>query len=104
MQTYSDENRRNNAYALPDVEIFQLTAEEAATQDEDAVYEAMKVYPLASMNSRDHDKAIQWIIDEYGITGGYFYWYCLPGCLPDSDIVGPFDSRAEAEEDAQDTI
>lgn len=23
-----------------------------------------------------------------GITGGWFYWYCRPGCMSDSDPVG----------------
>ena len=27
------------------------------------------------------------------------YWYCFPGCMPDSDIFGPFATRAEAIED-----
>lgn len=26
---------------------------------------------------------------------GWFYWYCLPGCLPDSEPFGPFSSEAE---------
>ena len=45
----------------------------------------------------------------YAETGGIDYlsapgWYwqaCFPGCLPDSDPVGPFDSEAEALADAQ---
>lgn len=26
----------------------------------------------------------------------YFYWYCIPGCLPSSDCFGPYDSEGEA--------
>lgn len=33
---------------------------------------------------------------------GWFYWFCFPGCLPDSDMIGPFDSAEEALADAQD--
>ena len=30
-----------------------------------------------------------------------FYWQsCFPGCIPDSDAIGPFQSEAEAIEDA----
>jgi len=29
----------------------------------------------------------------------WWYWFCLPGCLPDSDPSGPFDSELEAQED-----
>ena len=42
------------------------------------------------------------MIDEEGITGGWFYWYCFPGCMPDSEATGPFATRAEALKDAQD--
>ena len=32
----------------------------------------------------------------------WYYWYCFPGCLPDSDPIGPFDTEEEAIEDARD--
>lgn len=32
---------------------------------------------------------------------GWYYWYCFPGCLPDSDPIGPFDSEADALADAR---
>jgi hypothetical protein len=32
---------------------------------------------------------------------GWYYWFCFPGCLPDSDPVGPFDTQEEAIADAQ---
>ena len=101
MQAYSDPKRASDPHALPDVEVFQLTAEEVAQSDEDLVYEAMKAYPLATMNSRDRDKAIAWIVETYGITGGWYWQSCFPGCLPDSDPIGPFDTEAEALADAQ---
>jgi DNA-directed RNA polymerase subunit RPC12/RpoP len=31
---------------------------------------------------------------------GWWWWSCLPGCLPDSDVLGPFKTEAEALEDA----
>jgi hypothetical protein len=33
---------------------------------------------------------------------GWYWWSCFPGCLPDSDPMGPFDTEAEALADAQD--
>jgi hypothetical protein len=27
---------------------------------------------------------------------GWYYWYCQPGCLPDSEPVGPYDSEEDA--------
>lgn len=32
---------------------------------------------------------------------GWYWWSCFPGCLPDGDPVGPFDTSAEAYHDAQ---
>lgn len=33
---------------------------------------------------------------------GWFYWSCFPGCLPDSDPFGPFESERAAIDDADD--
>ena len=30
----------------------------------------------------------------------WFYWFSMPGCLPDSSTYGPFDTEAEAMADA----
>lgn len=102
MQAYSNPKRESNPYALPDIEVFQLTAEEAVQQDEDLMWEAGKKFPLMHMNSRDRDKAIAWAVEESGTTGGWFWWSCLPGCMPDGPAMGPFNSREEALADARD--
>jgi hypothetical protein len=34
-------------------------------------------------------------------SAGWYYWYCLPGCLPDSDPYGPFETEEEAIADAR---
>lgn len=31
------------------------------------------------------------------LPDGWYYWWCLPGCLPDSEPFGPFDSYDDAE-------
>ena len=33
----------------------------------------------------------------------WYWWYCFPGCLPDSDPFGPFDSEQEAIDNAWET-
>ena len=103
MQAYSSPKRASDPYSLPDVEVFQLTAAEAASQDEDLVYEYMKrpEFRLASMNSHTREAMLDAIVKEEGITGGWFWWTCLPGCLPDSCAFGPFATRSEALADAQ---
>jgi len=75
-QYYSDESRENSPYALPDVEVFYATEGELsdfANTDDDEVFPA-----------------------------GWYWWTCFPGCLPDSDPIGPFESEEEALADARD--
>ena len=101
MQIYSDPSRETDPHALPDIEVFQLTSEEAAGLDEDAAYEASKEFPLMHVNSRDHSRAVEWIIEEYGDNAGWYWWSCFPGCLPDSAPLGPFETQQEAVDDSQ---
>ena len=103
-QAYSTPERESDPHALPDIEVFQLTAREVAEQDEDLIYEYMKrhEFRLASMNSRARDAMFDAMIDEEGIEGGWFYWYCFPGCLPDSQPMGPYNTRDEALKAARD--
>lgn len=102
-QAYSDPDREDDPHALPDLEIFQMTATEVAATMEDEVYEFMRrpEFRLASMNSRDRECMLDAMVAELGIQGGWFYWYCFPGCLPDSEAIGPFATYAEAEKAAQ---
>jgi hypothetical protein len=103
MQVYSNPKRESDPHALPDVEVFYMTAEEHVTQDEDLMWEATKKFPFATMSSRDREKAIEWAVEESGATGGWFYWYCLPGCLPDSSPEGPFPTADAAKQAAQES-
>jgi hypothetical protein len=102
-QHYSDPSRESDKWALPDIEVFQLTAREVAERDEDAIYEYMKDprFKLAAMNGRIRDAMFDEMIEDEGITGGWFYWYCFPGCMPEGDAMGPYDTHAEALAAAQ---
>ena len=104
-QEYSNHERESDPYALPDVEVFQLTARETAELDDEMVYEYMRrnEFRLASMNTKTRDAIFDTMVEEQGITGGWFYWFCFPGCLPDSEPIGPFDTKAEALKDAQES-
>jgi len=76
-QHYSDPTRAEETYSLPDVETFHRTEEE--------------------------NRADGWLDDEgEPMPAGWYWWTCLPGCMPDSDPFGPFETEAEAVEDAQD--
>lgn len=102
-QAYSNPKRASSPYSLPDVEVFQLTATEAAAQDEDLIWQYGKrpEFRLYNMNSNVQEAMLEAIVKEEGITGGWFWWTCSPGCLPDSSAFGPFKTQAEALADAQ---
>ncbi len=104
MQAYSDPSRESDPHALPDVEVFQLTASEVAELDTDTIDEYMHrhEFRLAQMNSRVRESMIDAIVEDNGITGGWFWWSCFPGCLPDGNPNGPFDTEEDALADAQD--
>ena len=105
-QEYSDPSRKSDPYALPDVEVFQLTAHEVAALDEDTIYKYAKrhEFKTAFMSGRTMDTMLDAIVEEESITGGWFWQACFPGCLPDGPPNGPFDTYAEALADAQDII
>ncbi len=75
MQSYSDPTRAADQTALPNLEVF-------------------------------HNDGMLLLFDEEGeeLEVGWYWWPCFPGCLPDGAPAGPFDSAAEAEEDAQDAL
>lgn len=107
MQAYSDPTREADPYALPDVEVFEMTAHEVAAMDEDLVWEYAKrhEFRLAHMNSQVRQQMLDAIVEEQQLMGGWFWWSCFPGCLPESAPMGPFatrmDALADAQEDAQ---
>ena len=79
-QIYTDETREEEPYALPNAEVFYVSQMEV------------------NYNLQNIDHA-----DEYTITeAGWYWWSCFPGCLPDSDAIGPFETEQEAINDARD--
>lgn len=101
---YSMPESERSEHTLPDIEVFQLTAREFAESDsnEELIHEwsQKREFRLAGMNSRVRDAMFDAMIEEEGIEGGWFWWTCLPGCLPDSAAFGPFKTHADALADA----
>lgn len=97
-QHYSNPERESDTWSLPDIEVFQLTAREVAEQNEDLIvdYLSRHEFRLARMNSKVREQMFDAMIAEEGIEGGWFYWFCFPGCMPDSEAVGPYGSRDAA--------
>ena len=73
MQFYTDISREEETYSLPDAEVFYVSENDEMTDEEGNPLEP-----------------------------GYYYWSCFPGCLPDSDPSGPYDTEQEAIEAARD--
>ncbi len=83
MQAYSDPDREYDPTALPNVEVFQI---------DDKGYLNGEPFVLP------HEPSEQ----AFGLVLGWYWWSCFPGCLPDSEPVGPFETEASALADAQD--
>lgn len=66
MRIYSDPTRENDKWALPDVEVFHMSESEAR-----------------EMLGEESE-------------GGWFYQFGFPGCMPDSDPIGPYATHDEA--------
>lgn len=87
-QYYSDPSREEDPHALPDLEVFYVSAREFA----EASAETWMAEQLA-----DHDYSPTACCD----SAGWYYWYCMPGCLPDSEPNGPFATEELALADAR---
>jgi len=73
-QFYRDQSRAGEKWAMPDAEVFYLSASEACdVVGEDA-------------------------------GAGWYWHTCIPGCLPDSEPSGPFATESEAVENARSTF
>ena len=67
-QQYSDPARADEQYALPDVEVFYVSQGEIDDLERDG-----------------EETELQ--------EQGWYFWFCFPGCLPDSDPMGPYASE-----------
>jgi hypothetical protein len=97
-QEYSDPTRASDPYSLPDVEVW-----EDVTWEIDCTCGTYDVPASHCQNDR-HGTCPSCGAEERPILRenarkSWWYWYCFPGCMPDSEVNGPFDSEAEARED-----
>jgi len=68
-QFYSDPEREDDDYALPNCEVFYID---------------------------EREREIHRRCDNDPGEPGWYYWFCFPGCLPDSDPIGPFATEQAA--------
>jgi len=82
-QIYSDPDREKEHHSLPDIEVFYISRIEAEKNRQE-LYE------------HESDDCV-------GLTSeGWYWWSCFPGCLPDSEPEGPFDTEEDAIVDSRD--
>ena len=94
-QHYSDPTRENEPTSLPDLETFYVSLDDVL----DATFETWQGERLRESIV---DSARRYSVRDCATDlEGWYYWTCFPGCLPDSDPIGPFDSEQEAIDDAR---
>lgn len=77
------------ARAVENVEVFYVDADKARRHR----MEAREVWKKSGSN-RPFD---EWCDDRGGMCrAGWYYWFCYPGCMPDSEPYGPFKSETAA--------
>lgn len=87
MQAYSDTTREDDPHALPDLEVWHYTK---ATRGPGEVCPSMMCHTNGEA-PHDHGRS----------CNGWYWQPCFPGCLPDSDPAGPFETETEALADAR---
>ena len=101
MQAYSDPTRESDAHALPDIEVFHVDTEECFDSDT-WMYERLcdAMLEAGIQETPDVDNPVHQA-EALATVAGWYWWSCFPGCMPDSDAIGPFDSEAEALADVR---
>lgn len=93
-QVYSNPEDESDDYALPDCEVFYMSANDFLLADKNTwMFDLMQDDSEYYYSRREHAESL----------AGWYWWACLPGCLPDSDAVGPFESEQEAINDIYNT-
>lgn len=82
-QHYSVKSRETEVHALPDIETFYVNV---------AGDSGIRLPDLMTDGEGEP------------LEPGWYWWSCFPGCLPDSDPMGPFDSEEEALADAREGV
>ena len=59
----------------------------------------MSTLNVEVFHSTDYNDGIA--LKEDRLKHGWYWWACVPGCLPDSEPQGPYATEAAAEADAK---
>ena len=104
---YVPQKLASDRWSLPNVEIFsapiyRVSCDQCRRDDDEnhtnACVECEHEAILLPLEPKEHDAPIR---AEKTERVGFWYWYCFPGCMPDSSAYGPFDSYDAALADAR---
>jgi len=107
-QHYSDPKRATGAYTLPDLEVWEdyITIVRSQCGEFEVARESADARGFCP--SCERATCVLELVPDQSETGiqhtdrtGWFYWFCFPGCMPDSSLYGPFASEREALDDAR---
>lgn len=87
MQIYSDPVRQDDQYALPDAEVFFRSQRDFIRAGDETWMKNRIIEEMKGVGNN--------FVAASNLAGWYF-WFCLPGCLPDSDAFGPYQTEKEA--------
>lgn len=91
MMFYTDKEEEDSTYSLPDAETFYMGKSDFHPDTSDTG-SWMEEYGKRAM---EEDNTVEYLV-------GWYFWYCQPGCLPDSEPYGPFKSEEAAMQEAHD--
>jgi len=93
---YSDPERAHETYALPDLEVWEEPGIEILCK--------CGVYVMPESHATEDPCCPSCgLTTPTGETTGrqWWYWHCFPGCLPESEVYGPYKTEKKALEDAR---
>jgi len=103
-QHYSNPRRADDPHALPDIETFKGYRHECRECDAETPL-FPDYYGLIHLESEEcRECGARGTLRCVDTKAAWYWWTCLPGCVPDSEPVGPFETEEVALADAREGI
>lgn len=98
---FEEWQEKHRAEKLKNVEIFHVSADDFLKADARSWQADLLAAAVKDALTGDQDQSeVEAATKEEAVElSGYYWWTCSPGCLPDSEAFGPFETAEEAEED-----